>query len=342
MNERQSTLPMADVGIEKNHSAPHRQTVLTPITQAMQEGALSRRELKALMVRSNLPGLLHLIGFVVTLFCTSSLVWLASGTWWIWPAMFIHGIVWVHHFALQHECVHYTAFRTRWLNEVIGNICGFAIILPNRFFRYEHCDHHTYTQIHGKDPELIELPISLVRYAWIVSSIPFWKQKFKEIIHHAWGQFSAAEEKFVPQDDRISLVVEARIMLTLYGAILVICIASNWWAPLWYWWLPLLMGEPVMRLIRMTEHVGRPNIHDMKVNTRTNIVSLPMRFLAWNMNYHAEHHYAASVPFHALPKLHQKLDGFVHIEQRGYLGAHIDILSQIFRRHKNVDQKYQS
>lgn len=146
MNERPLTLSMTAGGIEKNPSAPHRQTVLTPITQAMQEGALSRRELKELMVRSNLPGLLHLIGFVLILLCTGSLVWLASGTWWIWPAMFIHGIVWVHHFALQHECVHYTAFRTRWLNEVIGNICGVAIILPNRFFRYEHCDHHTYTR----------------------------------------------------------------------------------------------------------------------------------------------------------------------------------------------------
>ena len=101
---------------------------------------------------------------------------------------------------------------------------------------------------------------------------------------------------------------------------------------LWYWWLPLFLGEPVMRAIRMTEHVGRPNVRDMKVNTRTNLVSRPMRFLCWNMNYHAEHHYAASVPFHALPELHRKLHGYVHVEERGYLGAHIDIIAQIIGR----------
>lgn len=304
--------------------------VLTPITQALQEGALTRRELKEFMQRSNLPGLIHFSVFVIVLFCTGTLVWLSMGTWWIIPALFLHGVVLVHHFALQHECVHYTAFRTRWLNDLFGNYCGFVIMLPNRFFRYEHCDHHTYTQIHGKDPELIELPISIQDYFWYISSIPFWLQKFKEIFSHALGYFSKGEKVFVPKEDRHSLVIESRTMLAFYGLILVFCVLTNWWGPLWFWWLPLFLAEPVMRMIRMTEHVGRPNVHDMKVNTRTNLVSLPMRFLSWNMNYHAEHHYASSVPFHALPRLHQKLKGYVHVEQRGYLGAHIDILAQIF------------
>ena len=305
------------------------QPVLTPITQALEEGALSRRELKDLMRRSNVPGLVHFVVFVCVLGTTGALINLAMGSVWVVPAMFVHGVVLVHHFALQHECVHYTAFRTRWLNEVFGNYCGFVIMLPNRFFRYEHCDHHTYTQLHGKDPELIELPISARKYIWYLSSLPFWFQKFKEIGMHFLGRFSVAEEKFVPREDRGSLVVEARIMILLYLAVFGASAWFGWWGAVWYWWLPLFLGEPVMRAIRMTEHVGRPNVRDMKVNTRTNLVTLPMRFLCWNMNFHAEHHYASSVPFHALPKLHRKLRSYVHVERRGYLGAHFDILSQI-------------
>ncbi|MCY4136894.1 MAG: fatty acid desaturase [Rhodobacteraceae bacterium] len=308
------------------------QAVLTPITQALKEGALSRRELKLLMRRSNLPGLLHLATFVAVLLCTGFLVWFSEGSWWVIPAMFLHGVVWVHLFALQHECVHYTAFRTRSLNEVLGNICGFAIMLPNRFFRYEHCDHHTYTQLHGKDPELIELPISLGKYLSFVSSVPFWGYRFLEFGRHILGRFSEAEKKFIPREDRVSVVVEARVMAMAYAAILALSAVFDFWGVLWYWWLPLFIGEPVMRAIRMTEHVGRPNVRDMKVNTRTNLVSRPMRFLCWNMNYHAEHHYASSVPFHALPELHRKLQGYVHVEERGYLGAHIDIVSQIIGR----------
>ena len=94
-----------------------------------------------------------------------------------------------------------------------------------------------------------------------------------------------------------------------------------------------------MRAIRLTEHVGRPNIDDLKENTRSSLVSSPMKFLCWNMNYHAEHHYASSVPFHALPKLHKKLKNYIYIEKRGYLGAHIDIISQLIGRKPRSDQK---
>ncbi len=95
--------------------------------------------------------------------------------------------------------------------------------------------------------------------------------------------------------------------------------------------------KPVMRAIRMTEHVGRPSISDFKTNTRSNLVSAPLRFLCWNMNYHAEHHYASSVPFHALPKLHDKLNGYIYVEPRGYLGAHKDIWAQLSGRKPRAD-----
>lgn len=128
-------------------------------------------------------------------------------------------------------------------------------------------------------------------------------------------------------------------MLALYAAILLLCFVTGWFGPLWFWIIPLFMGEPVMRFIRLTEHVGRPNVDDMKENTRTSMVSWPSQFLSWNMNYHAEHHYAASVPFHALPKLHEKLQGYVYVEERGYLGAHIDIIMQLIGRKPRSDRQ---
>lgn len=311
--------------------------VLTPITQALEDGAISRRELKALMRRSDRPAAIRLVFWVLLLIATGSLIYLAYDTPFIWPAMFIHGIVIVHHFSLQHECCHYTVFRTRWLNDVAGNICGFIIMLPNRHFRYEHCDHHTYTNLKGQDPELIELPVSPGRYLWYISSVPYWKNKFTELFRHTAGRLSDEERRFVPKEEYGTIIWEARLMLAAYLVILAVCLASGWWAPLWFWWIPLFLGEPVMRAIRLTEHVGRPNVRDMKENTRTSLVSPAWRFLCWNMNYHAEHHYASSVPFHALPELHRRLEGYVHVEERGYLGAHLDILAQLTGRKKRAD-----
>jgi fatty acid desaturase len=303
--------------------------VRTPITQAISEGALTRQELKAFMSRSNGHAFIRLAIWAVILTITSSLIFLTYESWWIVPAMFIQGIVVVHHFSLQHECVHYTAFKTRKLNDIFGMLCGISIILPNQQFRYEHCDHHTYTQLKGKDPELIELPISIRKYLWYISSVPYWNNKFKQIFRHFLGRLNDDDRAFLSNHEALVVFREARSMVAIYAIILLVCASTNYWAPLWYWVIPLFMGEPVMRFIRLTEHVGRPNVDDMKENTRTSLVSVPLRFLSWNMNYHAEHHYAASVPFHALPKLHKKLKGYVYVEKRGYLGAHIDIIMQL-------------
>jgi len=311
--------------------------VRTPITQAMSEGALTRRELKALMVRSDRPALIRAVGILVALSVTSLLIWVSYDSWWILGAMFLQGIIIVHFFSLQHECVHYTAFKTRKLNDIAGNICGYAIILPNQQFRYEHCNHHTYTQLKGQDPELIELPISVWKYLWYISSVPYWKAKFSQIIRNASGRLNDEDRTFLSKHEAPIIIREARLMVAFYVVIITICAVMGWTWPLWFWILPLFMGEPVMRAIRLTEHVGRPNVDDMKENTRTSLVSWPAQMLSWNMNYHAEHHYAASVPFHALPKLHAKLQGFVYVEKRGYLGAHIDIISQLIGRKPRSD-----
>lgn len=312
--------------------------VLTPISQAMEEGALSRRELKQLMQRSDWPAIQRLIVWFSLMVVTGSLVWLAYGSWWLVPAMFVHGIVLVHHFSLQHECCHYTAFKTRWLNDLVGNFCGLVIMLPNRFFRYEHCDHHTYTQLKGRDPELIELPQSLAGYFFYISSIPYWKSKFSELWRHSLGRLTAEDKRFVPREEYATIIIEARVLAAFYATVISICFYFQWSAPLWYWFFPIVLGEPVMRAIRMTEHVGRPNISDMKFNTRSNSSSWPVRFLCWNMNYHAEHHYASSVPFHALPALNRKLEKHIYTEKQGYLGAHMDILSQLSGRKQRIDE----
>ena len=315
--------------------------VVTPITQALNEGAITRRELKALMVRSNGPAFLHLVGWLTILFATGTGIYFAMGTYWFIPAMFVHGIVVVHLFSLQHECTHFSVFATRWLNNYVGQICGFLTLVPHQYFRYEHCDHHTYTQLKGRDPELIELPISAKTYLSYVSGIPYWTQLVRILCLHVIGKLTEEEKVFIPKEAYAVIILEARFYAAGYAAICIASVAAGWGGALWYWVVPSLIAQPVMRAIRMTEHVGRPNISDFKENTRTNIVSHPLQFLCWNMNYHAEHHYASSVPFHALPKLHVKLDGYIHVEPKGYLGAHVEIIRQImgFAPRSDVEQK---
>lgn len=306
-------------------------SVTTPVSQAIAAGKLSRGELKAFMQRSNALASLHLSAWIALTLATGGLVWAAENTAWFVPAMFVHGVVLVHYFSLQHECTHYTVFRSRRLNEWAGAVCGLLIGLAPKFFRYEHCDHHTWTQLPGKDPERIPLPASMAGYIWYVSSIPYWWSKLKELTRHAGGRLSDEDKAFVPRVEFAAVITEARILVSIYLAVWLCMVVFQWWDPFWYWFLPVALGEPVMRYIRMTEHVGRPSIADMRVNTRTNLVAAPLRWLCWNMNYHAEHHYASSVPYHALPRLHQRLSGELYCEPHGYFGAHRQIIKKIRR-----------
>ena len=59
----------------------------------------------------------------------------------------------------------------------------------------------------------------------------------------------------------------------------------------------------------------------MLENTRTTYTNRLIRFLAWNMPYHIEHHVYPSVPFHALPRLNQHIADRLKTTAPGYLAV---------------------
>jgi fatty acid desaturase len=63
----------------------------------------------------------------------------------------------------------------------------------------------------------------------------------------------------------------------------------------------------------------------MLENSRTTYTLPWLNFLAWNMPYHAEHHYLASVPFYALPALHAYTGQRVKFKGAGYYQVNRDI-----------------
>lgn len=286
-----------------------------------------RAALRPLMARSNGPAARRLCGLALTLALAALLVWAARDHWLVWPAMFMMGIVWVHLFAAQHECAHGTAFQSQRANSAVAWVCGALIMVPEVHFKYEHTDHHTNTNLIGKDSELIPMPQSWGAYLWYLTGLPYWWSNGLGLLRRATGRMTADELHFIPKAMLGKVIWESRALVLLY-AIAAGAIASGWHGLLVYWVIPLLLGQPVMRFIRMTEHVGCPNEPDPTRNTRTTQVAWPWRFLAWNMNFHGEHHLAALVPFHALPALSVLVDGRIRVRQ-GYWAAHREIWARL-------------
>ena len=110
----------------------------------------------------------------------------------------------------------------------------------------------------------------------------------------------------------------------MWAGYLVVIAASVWlgsWAALQYWLLPILLGQPFLRLYLMAEHTGCASDDDMIANTRTTLSNPIVRALAWNMTYHTEHHVFPSVPFHALPALHEDMKDHLKNTAPGYLAV---------------------
>jgi fatty acid desaturase len=80
----------------------------------------------------------------------------------------------------------------------------------------------------------------------------------------------------------------------------------------------------------MAEHSGCALSDDMLANTRTTHTNAAVLLLTWRMPYHAEHHVAPSVPFHALKKLNELVGPRVQVSAPGYLAVHREMVRQLF------------
>ncbi len=92
---------------------------------------------------------------------------------------------------------------------------------------------------------------------------------------------------------------------------------------LFVWILPLLIGQPFLRLFLLAEHEGCANSNNMFENTRTTLSNFAVRFITWNMPYHTEHHVFPAAPFHQLPKLHEFTKLHLQVVAPGYGRYHL-------------------
>lgn len=290
---------------------------------------ISRPELKPFVQRTDRHALTQFIIHMAAIGGSGVLVYQTLGTWWVMPAMLLHALLMVNIYSPIHEGSHGTPYRTRWLNEAVYWFLSLVYVQPPLYFRYRHAAHHTYTQIRGWDPDfpVPEHP-RLVDYVWYVSSIPFWMRNVEWLVRNALGNIDRADYYFLPKDEFPRLHWEARVYLAIYAAIAAAAIYFGSWAPVVYWLLPRLIGEPFRRWNNIAEHTGLPEHGDLRDNTRTTLVPRWLAFLLWNMNYHAEHHISTLVPYHALPKLHAKLKGRM-IYETGLFNVHGTVLKTL-------------
>ena len=265
-------------------------------------GMVDPDRLKELSRKSDLLGWLQVISHFGALGVTGFLLHASLGSLWVVPAFICHGILLNFLYAGEHELSHSTVFKSPGLNEFFGRLIGMLVLHPRDFDQIQHFAHHRYTQKWREDGELFRPHYTLPSYLMAMTGLWVVRRMPRLIVMNALGK---VEAPYVRGKNKDKVVREARALLAIYAAIVIISLVLHSWAALLYWFAPMVLNKWGHQTQNLIEHVGMPHNSNIFENTRSTQTNAFMRWMCWNMQYHTAHHAYPVVPFYRLKELHK-------------------------------------
>lgn len=284
----------------------------------------SKDEIAALTVRSDF------MGWYAFLFTWSAiaLTFAALARWpyvWTWlAALVILGGRQLSLAILMHDASHGTLFKTRRLNDVVGDICGAAIGVELRRYRVHHQAHHARTGTYADTDRSLSAPFPTTRaglarkFLRDLSGVSGVKREFGLLLMHLgvirWTVASDVER--LAQTERrwfdYPRALARNIWKTaLFHATLAGVLAATGHAWLYLAWIAayLTTYSLFMRIRSMAEHACTEESTDMLRNTRSTRAGLLARATVapLRVNHHIEHHLMPSAPYFRLAAMHRTL-----------------------------------
>lgn len=297
---------------------------------------IPRKRLKELMQRSDGPAIRDTIIWFAAFVVTGGLGYLTWGTWWAVPCFIAYGVLYGSSSDSRwHECGHGTAFKTRWMNDVIYQIASFMVLREPTPWRWSHTRHHTDTIIVGRDPEIaVPRPPDIVGILMSLLILKSGPKEIKRVFMHCFGTLHPEEKEYIPESEYPKVFRTARIWVAIWTAVLAACFATGSILPAMYVGiLPSIYGGWLYLVFGLTQHAGlAEDVLDHRLNSRTVYMNPVLRFLYWNMNYHVEHHMFPLVPYHALPKLHEEMKAYCPTPYRGLFQTYREIIPALIRQ----------
>ena len=284
---------------------------------------LSKDEIHELLEKSDLKGFRQLIGVWIWVVIAFALVAIWPNVLTVIIAMIILGAKQLGCAIIMHDSSHYSMFKTRKLNDVLGNWFGAYPIIHNvQQYRPYHLQHHMATGTED-DPDINlskgypTTRQSMLRkfsrdlfgfsgirgyYGILAMHLGILKYNLGNYVE----KIVKEERGYMWQNAWKNLRGPIAINLILFG----ICWAIG--KPLLYLLWPASLISTNMFILRvrsMAEHSMVSDSRDPLQNTRTLKANWleQLLFAPLNVNYHLEHHLLFTVPSYNFPSMHQKL-----------------------------------
>lgn len=280
---------------------------------------LSSDEIRPLAARSDA------MGAWLVLHCWGTIA-LAIGLFALWPnpltfvvAVAVIGSRQLGLAILMHEAAHNALFKSRGLNDFVGEwLCGRPILAELGAYRHYHLTHHRFTQT-DKDPDLVlseKFPTTRAsmkrKFMRDLTGQTGFKQLMSQIMMSVRlaGDDEAREAATTDFAQAFKALELWKSFPVFIGVIVLLGWVGEWWYGLAFWLLPFLTWfQLVLRIRNIAEHGATERSENPLQNVRTTRANLLERlFVApyW-VNYHLEHHMVMHVPCWRLPAMHQLL-----------------------------------
>jgi fatty acid desaturase len=292
---------------------------------------LEPAELRDLNKRSDMRGWLQLLSHLGAIAIMAAVHAQAIGTYWVLVTGFGLGVLINFLYAGQHELSHGTVFATKPLNAFWGRVIGFVMIFPRDFDQVMHFAHHKWTQDWERDGELVREPYTLRTYLLWLSGVTYWRNRIVGVIRRARGIII---EPYIRKDEEAKIILESRIHLGFYGAIITVSLALGSWAWLTFWLLPMILTKPVHQLQNTIEHLGLSHEDNILENTRSTRAGPLINWLCWQMPYHTAHHTFPSVPFWKLKTLNARIEAQIggEVWRMGWIEFQIEVIRKLMQK----------
>jgi fatty acid desaturase len=234
---------------------------------------------------------------------TTTTVVLLVGTVWTW---LLHVVVATAVLctlpSLYHEATHGNVSRLTPVNDAIGTVAGALHVVPFMTWRLFHLAHHANT---GTDDDPEVYPRFWSR--WTLITFPLTQWGFLRILWR-WAIDTAGGggPRWI-RSERQRRAVRMNIIGTVgtWVVIVAVCVAAP--LALLLLVLPCALSLMIASMTLVPEHFpayrvgrGEPDQLDRTGTFHSNPV---LRFVLWNSNYHAAHHFAPKVPAHHLARV---------------------------------------
>jgi fatty acid desaturase len=208
-------------------------------------------------------------------------------------------------YTVLHEAAHGSISGSntslRWLNEAMGYIAAWILMIPLSAHRHEHLAHHRHTNQPDADPDYMVADMARSPFHAIRAAVSVYTGQYRYYLEHRWSK--------APRSQNLYLCLEAFAALAPRLAFL----AAGYWveglalfAIGWVSGIAVLMFLFAYIVHRPHERVGR------YLDTSTIVVDgWAGRLLTplWGyQNYHSIHHLFPRVPFYTYRALYQEIE----------------------------------